>query len=156
MVSKYGPLIGAIDQGTSSSRFLVQLVFVVWVVELNLNLSFTHKVFSAQTAELITYHQVEVRQLTPAEGWVESDPFEFLHTVEECIDKTINNLNSLDIDPSDIKAVGICNQRETTIVWDKTTGKPLHNAISIILIEAYYAKTNELIKLLNSLVGRPY
>jgi len=108
MVGKYGPLIGAIDQGTSSSRFLV---------------------FSAQTAELITYHQIEVRQLTPAEGWVESDPFELLHTVEECIDKTINNLHSLDIDPSDIKAVGICNQRETTIVWDKITGKPLHNAI---------------------------
>lgn len=108
MVGKHGPLIGAIDQGTSSSRFLV---------------------FSAQTAELITYHQVDVIQLTPAEGWVESDPVELLRTVQECVDKTINNLKSLDIDPSDIKAIGICNQRETTIVWDKLTGKPLHNAI---------------------------
>lgn len=139
MVGKYGPLIGAIDQGTSSSRFLVQLDFVTWNNIPDLNWCFIHKVFSAQTAELITYHQIEVRQLTPAEGWVESDPFELLHTVEECIDKTINNLHSLDIDPSDIKAVGICNQRETTIVWDKITGKPLHNAISIELI-IYFQK----------------
>jgi len=120
MVGKYGPLIGAIDQGTSSSRFLV---------------------FSAQTAELITYHQVEVKQITPAEGWVESDPFELLRTVEECIDKTIGNLNSLDIDLSDIKAVGVCNQRETTIVWDKITGKPLYNAI--IWLDARTKKTVE-------------
>lgn len=109
MVGKYGPLIGAIDQGTSSSRFLV---------------------FSAQRAELITYHQVEVKQLTPAEGWVESDPMELLQTVIECVSKTVENLKSLEVDPGDIKAVGVCNQRETTIVWDKQTGKPLYNAIS--------------------------
>ncbi|XP_046456345.1 glycerol kinase-like isoform X1 [Daphnia pulex] len=108
MVGKYGPLIGAIDQGTSSSRFLV---------------------FSAERAELITYHQVEVNQLTPQEGWVESDPMELLQTVIDCVCKTVENLKSLDVDPGDIKAIGVCNQRETTIVWDKLTGKPLYNAI---------------------------
>ena len=113
MVGKHGPLIGAIDQGTSSSRFLV---------------------FSAQRAELITYHQVDVTQITPSEGWVEMDPIELLDTVIECVSKTVENLKSLDIDPADIKAVGICNQRETTIVWDKLTGKPLYNAISIYLL----------------------
>lgn len=90
------------------------------------------KVFSAQRAELITYHQVKVTQTTPAEGWVESDPMELLHTVIECVSKTVDNLKSLEVDPADIKAIGVCNQRETTIVWDKLTGKPLHNAISII------------------------
>jgi glycerol kinase len=88
------------------------------------------QVFSAQRAELITYHQVEVNQLTPQEGWVESDPMELLQTVIECVCKTVENLKSLDIDPGDIKAIGVCNQRETTIVWDKLTGKPLYNAIS--------------------------
>lgn len=92
--------------------------------------------FSAQHAELITYHQINVTQETPAEGWVESDPMELLHTVLECINKTVENLQSLDIDPADIKAIGVCNQRETTIVWDKTTGKPLHNAISTIQVSA--------------------
>lgn len=55
---------------------------------------------------------------------------ELLHTVIECVSKTVENLKSLEIDPADIKAVGITNQRETTIVWDKNTGKPLYNAIS--------------------------
>ena len=72
---------------------------------------------------------MEVTQFTPAEGWVEADPNELLQSVLECVKKTVENLKSLDIDPADIKAVGICNQRETSIVWDKYTGKPLHNAI---------------------------
>lgn len=56
---------------------------------------------------------------------------ELLHSVLECISKTVENLISLDIDPADVKAIGVCNQRETTIVWDKFTGKPLYNAIGI-------------------------
>ena len=59
---------------------------------------------------------------------------QLLQSVIDCVSKTVENLKSLDIDPSDIKAVGICNQRETTIVWDKLTGKPLYNAISKKLI----------------------
>ena len=61
-------------------------------------------------------------------GWIES--VELLQTVIECVCKTVENLKNLDIDPGDIKAIGVCNQRETTIVWDKLTGKPLYNAIS--------------------------
>lgn len=91
------------------------------------------QVFSAQTAELITFHQVEVTQKTPVEGWVEADPVELLRSVELCVEKTVENLKDLDIDPTDIKAIGICNQRETTIVWDKFTGQPLHNAIGSLL-----------------------
>jgi sugar (pentulose or hexulose) kinase len=70
----------------------------------------------------------------------------------------VENLKSLDVDPGDIKAIGVCNQRETTIVWDKLTGKPLYNAISKFTFLFYFVfpfKTN--IEFLTpSLVGRPY
>nr|CAB3237541.1 glycerol kinase-like [Phallusia mammillata] len=101
-------LVGAVDQGTSSTRFLV---------------------FNAKTAELLCYHQVEVTQLFPHEGWVEEDPIEILRSVHECIEKTTENLLKMNICLSAIKAIGITNQRETTVVWDKLTGQPLHNAI---------------------------
>ena len=79
-----GPLIGAIDQGTSSSRFLV----------------FT------SSGELVTYHQLPVTTLTPRQGWAEQDPIQLLETVVECIDVTVDNLKKLDVDPQDIVAVG--------------------------------------------------
>ncbi|CAK9813819.1 Glycerol kinase 3 [Anthophora plagiata] len=106
--SRYGPLVGAIDEGTSSARFLV---------------------FAADTAEVLTYHQVSISQSCPKEGWVEQDPMEILKAVRECLNQTVFNLRQLTIDPSDIVAVGITNQRETTVVWDSITGEPLYNAI---------------------------
>ncbi|CAK9822983.1 Glycerol kinase 3 [Anthophora retusa] len=106
--SRYGPLVGAIDEGTSSARFLV---------------------FAADTAEVLTYHQVSISQSCPKEGWVEQDPMEILRAVRECLHQTVFNLRQLTIDPSDIVAVGITNQRETTVVWDSVTGEPLYNAI---------------------------
>ncbi|XP_045132251.1 glycerol kinase-like [Portunus trituberculatus] len=119
---RLGPLVGAVDQGTSSTRFLV---------------------FSATTGEVLTYHQVEVAQHYPKEGWVEQDSNELLKSVHTCILKAVENLKSLEIDPGDIKAVGITNQRETTIVWDKTTGLPLCNAI--VWLDARTASTLEAI-----------
>ncbi|KAK5966723.1 Glycerol kinase [Trichostrongylus colubriformis] len=101
-------LLAAIDQGTSSSRFLV---------------------FEADTGDLVTSHQIEVRQQFPNPGWVEMDPLEIIDTVKECILKVVDKLKNLGISPSEIKSIGIANQRETTVVWDKETGKPLHNAI---------------------------
>ncbi|XP_017875009.1 glycerol kinase-like isoform X2 [Ceratina calcarata] len=106
--SRYGPLIGAIDEGTNNARFLV---------------------FAADTAEVLTYHQVSISQSCPKEGWVEQDPLEILKAVRECLHQTVFNLRQLTIDPSDIVAVGITNQRETTVVWDSITGEPLYNAI---------------------------
>ncbi|XP_070548110.1 glycerol kinase-like isoform X2 [Ptychodera flava] len=103
-----GPLVGAVDQGTSSTRFLV---------------------FDAKTAELITFEQVEIEQKFPKEGWVDEDPKEILQSVYDVITKAVQNLKDLDIDPGKIQAIGITNQRETTVVWDKTTGEPLCNAI---------------------------
>lgn len=103
-----GPLVAAIDQGTSSTRFLV---------------------FNSKTAELLSHHQVEIKQSFPREGWVEEDPKEILQSVYECMDRTCEKLTQLNVDISNIKAIGVTNQRETTLVWDKETGEPLYNAI---------------------------
>ncbi|RWS25511.1 glycerol kinase 3-like protein, partial [Leptotrombidium deliense] len=108
MVRDLGPLIGAIDQGTSSTRFLV---------------------FAARTGELVTYHQKEIKKIYVLEEWVEQNPDDIYTSVLETIAKVVEKLAALDIDVSAIKAVGLCNQRETTIVWDKSTGIALHNAI---------------------------
>nr|ACO09327.1 Glycerol kinase [Osmerus mordax] len=99
------PLVAAIDQGTSSTRFLV---------------------FNAKTAEVVSQHQVEIRQSFQKEGWVEEDPMEILQSVYECMERTCDKMSPLHI--SNIKAVGVTNQRETAVVWDKDTGKPLYNA----------------------------
>ncbi|KAI1720202.1 putative glycerol kinase [Ditylenchus destructor] len=101
-------LLGAIDQGTSSSRFLV---------------------FESDTGELVTSHQIEVRQLFPESGWVEMDPDEIYSTIMECIECACAKLTDMGITADEIKAIGIANQRETTVVWDRCTGKPLYNAI---------------------------
>lgn len=105
---RFGPLVGAIDEGTSSARFIV---------------------FSPRTSEVVVVHQVGLKQLYPQEGWVEQDPKEIMSVVEECIQGAVEKLQALEIEPSDIIAIGITNQRETTIAWDRDTGEPLHNAI---------------------------
>lgn len=75
---KFGDLVGSIDEGTSSARFVL---------------------FKAETAEVVCYHQKELKQITPQEGWVEQDPMEILHVVEECIEKTIEKLIALNGNP---------------------------------------------------------
>lgn len=88
------------------------------------------QVFAAENAEVLTYHQIPIKLSYPKKGWVEQDPVEILEAVRECLSQTVVNLQQLTIDPSDIVAIGIANQRETTVVWDSITGKPLYNAIS--------------------------
>uniref|UniRef100_A0A8C9AFA6 Probable glycerol kinase n=1 Tax=Prolemur simus TaxID=1328070 RepID=A0A8C9AFA6_PROSS len=102
------PLVGAVVQGTNSTRFLV---------------------FNCKTAEVLSHHQVEVAQAFPREGWAEQDPQEILQSVYECMARTCEKLQQLNVDPSAIKAVGVGNQRETTVVWDRLTGEPLYNAV---------------------------
>ncbi|KAF4797841.1 putative glycerol kinase 3 [Turdus rufiventris] len=82
MATKLGPLVGAIDQGTSSTRFLV---------------------FNAETAELLSHHQVEIKQEFPREGWVEQDPKEILNSVYECVEKTCEKMKQLNINISNIR-----------------------------------------------------
>ncbi|KAH9630697.1 hypothetical protein HF086_003988 [Spodoptera exigua] len=105
---KFGPLIGAVDEGTSNVKFLV---------------------FAANTSEVLTYHQITLKRFSPQEGWVEQDALEILNAVLECIEVTTDNLRKLDINPEDVVGIGITNQRETTIVWNSITGQPLYSAI---------------------------
>ncbi|KAI8357311.1 hypothetical protein EDC96DRAFT_465321 [Choanephora cucurbitarum] len=99
--------IGAIDQGTTSTRFVI---------------------FDRE-GKLITYHQMEFEQHYIHPGWVEHDPYDILASVDTCIEHAVRKLSLLGYDASSIQCVGITNQRETTIVWDTETGQPLCPAI---------------------------
>lgn len=72
--SKFGPLVGAIDEGTSSARFIL---------------------FKAETADVVCSHQQSIPQITPQEGWVEQDPNLLLSTVVECVAKATEKLVAL-------------------------------------------------------------
>jgi glycerol kinase len=105
MAGQYGgQYIGAIDQGTSSTRFIV----------------------FDKSGAIISSAQKEHRQIYPAPGWVEHDPLEILSNSYEMIGAALARCN---LSAGDIAAVGITNQRETAVLWDKATGAPLHNAI---------------------------
>ena len=103
-----GPWVGAVVQGTDYSNFVV---------------------FNSKTSEVLSHHRVTLTQEFPKEGWIEQDPKQILQSVNECIEKTCEKLQELNIDISNIKAIGVSNQRETTVVWDKLTGEPLYNAV---------------------------
>jgi glycerol kinase len=94
----------AIDQGTTSSRAII----------------FDHQ------GEIVSVGQLEHEQIFPRAGWVEHDPLEIWRNVRKVV---ADAEASADINTREIAAVGITNQRETTVVWDRTTGKPVHNAI---------------------------
>jgi glycerol kinase len=96
--------IGAIDQGTTSSRFIV----------------------FDRGGNTVAMAQREHRQIFPRPGWVEHDPIEIRDNVRATIAEA---LRSADLKPADLAAIGITNQRETTVLWDRTTGQPLHNAL---------------------------
>jgi len=100
-VSEY---IVAIDQGTTSTRAIV----------------FDH------SGSIVSSGQKEHEQIFPRAGWVEHDPAEIWDNTREVIGQA---LSRADITRHDVVAVGITNQRETAVVWDKTTGKPVYNAI---------------------------
>ena len=94
----------AIDAGTTSSRAIL----------------------FDKNAEVVEIAQYEFDQIFPKEGWVEHDALEILNTQLRAIRDVINNSK---IDPNNIDSVGITNQRETTVIWNKKTGKPVFNAI---------------------------
>lgn len=96
--------IGSIDQGTTSSRFII---------------------FN-KAGEIISVGQKEHQQIYPQAGWVEHNPDEIWKNTQEVIGLALGKAN---LSAKDITAVGITNQRETTVVWNKHTGKPYYNAI---------------------------
>ncbi len=96
--------IGAIDQGTTSTRFIL----------------LDHE------SNIIASHQIEHKQIFPKAGWVEHDPFEIWENTKEVIKVTLQKARIFE---DQIAAIGITNQRETTVIWNKNSGKPYHNAI---------------------------
>lgn len=86
-------------------------------------------IFRAESSEIIASHQKSVTNIFPREGWYEQDPIEILKVVQECIEKAVEKLVQLGGEASDIVAIGITNQRESTIVWDASTGEPMYDAI---------------------------
>ena len=129
--------IGALDQGTSSTRFIV---------------------FDSN-GSIVGQHQLEHRQILPQSGWVEHDASEIWQRTEEVIRGA---LAAAKITGSELSAIGITNQRETTVVWDRTTGKPLANAIvwqdtrTASFLEALSEKSKSTITYKSGLAIAPY
>ena len=98
------PLIAAIDQGTTSTRCIL---------------------FDA-AGKIVAQEQKEHRQIYPRPGWVEHDPLEILERTQEVVLAAVAKSG---YSSTDLAAIGITNQRETTVVWDRRTGKPYTNAI---------------------------
>ena len=96
--------VGAIDQGTTSTRFMI----------------FDH------SGAVVDFDQKEHEQIYPKPGWVEHDASEIWQRTTEVIKGALDKAG---LKPSDLVAVGITNQRETAVLWDKTTGEPVHNAL---------------------------
>jgi glycerol kinase len=92
----------AIDQGTTSTRFMI----------------FDHG------GQVVSVDQKEHEQIYPKPGWVEHDPMEIWQRTQEVVRAGLDKVQA-----SDIAAVGVTNQRETTVVWDRSNGRPVHNAI---------------------------
>ena len=96
--------VGAIDQGTTSTRFMV----------------FDH------SGKVVSVAQKEHEQIYPKPGWVEHDANEIWERTQEVVDEAVKEAGA---SADDIAGVGITNQRETAVVWDRNTGEPLMNAI---------------------------
>ncbi|MBM7504096.1 glycerol kinase GlpK [Agromyces aurantiacus] len=94
----------AIDQGTTSSRAII----------------------FDKAGSIVSTGQLEHEQIFPRAGWVEHDPMEIWRNTGEVIGQALGKVN---LTRHDIAAVGITNQRETAVVWDRTTGQPVYNAI---------------------------
>ena len=96
--------LGAIDQGTTSTRFIV----------------------FEPSGKMVACEQREHKQIFPKPGWVEHDPVEIWQRTQEVIARAMQQRG---LQPSDFAGIGITNQRETTVVWERDTGRALHNAI---------------------------
>jgi glycerol kinase len=96
--------IGAVDQGTTSTRFMI----------------FDH------SGKIVASRQMEHQQIYPQPGWVEHDPVEIWERTSDVIRGALEKAS---LGAGDLAGIGVTNQRETTLVWDRKTGKPYHNAL---------------------------
>tara|TARA_B100001939_G_scaffold81047_1_gene68918 strand:+ start:4670 stop:6160 length:1491 start_codon:yes stop_codon:yes gene_type:complete len=97
-----------------------------YVLSIDAGTTSSRAILFNKNAEVVEIAQYEFNQFFPKEGWVEHDPIEIWNTQIKAIKDVINNSK---IDPNEIDSIGITNQRETTIIWNKETGKPVYNAI---------------------------
>jgi len=97
--------VAAVDQGTASSRCLI----------------------FDERSRIVSVSQIEHRQLVPRPGYVEHDPEEIWRNVQHVISRA---LGAIDISVGDLVGLGLTNQRETTVLWDRATGEPVHNALT--------------------------
>ncbi|XP_047992626.1 glycerol kinase isoform X1 [Leguminivora glycinivorella] len=102
-------LVGVIDDGTKTVRVVI---------------------YEAERSEELAAYQLDKTEVQPQEGWSEQDPLEIIHHIKLCAEKAIEQLAVKGYSKDDIVALGITNQRETTIAWDRFTGEPLHPAIA--------------------------
>jgi len=101
-MSRHQKFILSLDQGTTSTRAIL---------------------FDADGCP-VRSHALPLRQIYPANGWVEHDPREIWQAALTCARMVLKG-----IDAGEVAAIGITNQRETSLLWDRKTGAPLHNAI---------------------------
>ncbi|XP_018804340.1 PREDICTED: glycerol kinase-like [Bactrocera latifrons] len=101
-------LVGVIDEGTSSVQF---------------------SLYSVPYFKEVANYQIDLKMITPQDGWFEQNPLELMDAVYECCEKACAQLPALGYSVADISCVGVTNQRETTVVWDSRTGQPLYNAL---------------------------
>lgn len=101
-------LIGVVDAGTNKIRFVI---------------------YKTANFEELCSHEVRIAQISLKQGQLEHDPKEILSAVRESAKVAIHLLPNHGYSKSSIACIGITNQRETVVLWDKTTGEPLHNAI---------------------------
>ncbi|KAG8989482.1 Glycerol kinase, partial [Tulasnella sp. 427] len=104
---KEGEFVGALDCGTTSTRFII---------------------FDG-VANIVAEYQAEFPQYYPHPGWHEHQPQELFDVVIECLDGAAKALEKAGWSKSSVRSIGITNQRETTVAWSKSTGKALCNAI---------------------------
>ncbi|XP_039964894.1 glycerol kinase-like [Bactrocera tryoni] len=101
-------LVGVIDEGTSSVQF---------------------SLYSVPYFKEVAKYQIDLKMITPQDGWFEQNPLELMDAVYECCEKACAQLPALGYSVADISCIGVTNQRETTVVWDSRTGQPLYNAL---------------------------
>lgn len=93
---------------------------------------FTLQIFKTPGFEELCSHEIEIEQISPENRWVEHNPLQVLQAVRDCAAKAIAKLDNFIPNIYSVKnivSIGVTNQRETLVAWDKYTGEPLYNAI---------------------------
>ncbi|THH28121.1 hypothetical protein EUX98_g6072 [Antrodiella citrinella] len=104
---RHGEFVGSLDCGTTSTRFII----------------------FDRYANIVAQRQIEFPQYYPQPGWHEHDADEMMETCDACIDGAVEELQKEGWTKESVKVIGVTNQRETTVVWSRKTGKPLSRAI---------------------------